>query len=116
MGLHFDEKGKYFTDIVRKIPVPAIIQTITHRIRGDIYIRHDERILDTLNAKHATNDNQFISVTDAVVYDDQDQILYATHFIALLREKIVWIIPEDELDKSDSQSMLTEQKENHGRS
>ncbi len=48
MKIEFDEKGKYYTDIVSKDALPATIQTQTHRIRGNIYVREEERVKDAL--------------------------------------------------------------------
>ena len=49
MSLEFNEKGKYFTDIISKVAVPAVIQTVMHRIEGSVHIRMDERVKDELD-------------------------------------------------------------------
>jgi hypothetical protein len=46
MSLRFDEKGKFFTEIVSKEAVEVIIQTPTNQLRGNIHIRPGERLRD----------------------------------------------------------------------
>ena len=44
-----DEKGKYFTDVIRKDAFLSEIQTLTHRIRGYVYVRKGDRFTDEIN-------------------------------------------------------------------
>ena len=44
MTIEFDDNGKFFTDIISKNPIPVTIQTVTHRIHGNIHIREDRRL------------------------------------------------------------------------
>jgi hypothetical protein len=97
MKIHFDDKGKFFTDIISKTPVPANIQTISHRIEGIIYTREDKRVIDEL-----IDEDQFMAVTDAVVYDKQGEPLYTCMFLSLNKAHIVWLIPSVEGQNSDS--------------
>ncbi len=92
MVTHYDDKGKIFTQVVAKQPVQVIIQTIQNRIRGAVYIRPDSRIKDDLNASEA-----FLAVTDAVVYNDQNEALYKTGFLVVNTSHIIWVIPEEEI-------------------
>jgi hypothetical protein len=71
MSTHVDHKGKYFTDVINKELVHAIIQTLTVRVEGDIYVRPGERMKDELNRS-----DKFIAVTDAVVYNARGEVLY----------------------------------------
>ena len=43
MDIEFDEKGKFFTNVVTKISVPATIQTTGRLIRGEVHVRKGER-------------------------------------------------------------------------
>jgi len=95
MSLEFNEKGKYFTDIISKTAVPAIIQTSLHRIEGSIHIRMDERVKDELD-----RNEPFIAVTGAKVFDSSGVVLYEADFMTVSRSQIVWVIPND-----DSNSM-----------
>ena len=36
MTIHFDEKGKFYTDVISKNPVPSTIQTSNHKIEGNV--------------------------------------------------------------------------------
>lgn len=89
MNSSYDEKGKIFTNIIPKTPVPATIQMTTHRIRGLVYMKPDERLKDELNRS-----DQFLAVTDAVVLDNDGSEMYRCKFLTLNRDQIVWLIPD----------------------
>jgi hypothetical protein len=99
MTIEFDDKGKFFTDIITKVTVPAIIQTATQRIHGNIHVRGDQRLKDELDANE-----KFLAVTDATVYSFDGQVLYQCKFVSIQRAQIVWVIPESELPGSTSES------------
>ena len=90
MSLHYDEKGKFFTDYVSKDTVKAVIQTTANRIEGTLHTRTDERISDMLNRAE-----KFIAVTDASIYDLEGNALYTSDFLALNVDMVVWLKPED---------------------
>jgi hypothetical protein len=91
MTTHYDHKGKYFTEVISKDVVHATIQTLTVHIRGCIHVRPGERFKDELN-----NSDQFIAVTDASVFNARGDQLYRTDFLAVNRDLIIWVGPEDE--------------------
>jgi hypothetical protein len=91
MSIRYDEKGKFFTQIVSKDPYPVIIQTLMHRIEGNIYARQDERIKDAINAE-----NQFIAVTDVKIYNSQGQKIIESDFTLINGDHIVWMLPQNE--------------------
>jgi len=99
MIIEFDDKGKFFTNVITKVTVPAIIQTVTQRIHGKVHVRPDQRLKDELNV-----DEKFLAVTDATVYSFEGQILYRCKFISLQRSQIVWVIPENEIIASPGES------------
>jgi hypothetical protein len=90
MTLRFDEKGKYYTDYITKESTPVVIQTITHHIRGYVYIQEDGRLSDELNSPE-----RFLPVTQAVIFDFSGNKLFEAPFLAVNREHIVWIYPEE---------------------
>jgi hypothetical protein len=91
MFKQFEEKGKIFTNVVTKRPVPVHIHTNNQLIRGIVHIRPDERLKDELNAAE-----MFIAVTEAKVYDLSGMFLYHCSFLALNRQHIVWLFQDDE--------------------
>jgi hypothetical protein len=91
MSLEFNEKGKYFTDIISKTTVPAIIQTSLHRIEGSLHVRMDERVKDELDRNEL-----FLAVTNARVFDSSGVALYETDFMTISRSHIVWVIPNED--------------------
>jgi len=88
MKIEFDDKGKFFTDIIQKNEVEAVIMTSTHKILGHIHVRQDQRIKDELDA-----DEKFVAVTDAKLFSLNGEIDYHCEFIAVQRSQIIWVIP-----------------------
>jgi len=93
MSFEYDEKGKFFTNVVSKFPVSALVQTTTHLIRGTIHIRQGERVKDELD-----HDELFLAVTDASVIGPNGEVLHAAPFLAVRRNQIVWLLPESDGD------------------
>jgi hypothetical protein len=97
MALEYDEKGKYFTDVIKKEVVLSQIQTSMHCIKGFVHIRIGERLSDAIN-----RDTLFLPVTNAEVSSLEGEILYTSDFLAVNREQIVWLMPvEEHSDKPD---------------
>ncbi len=92
MTTHFDDKGKFFTPVIAKVPIAVIIQTTLHKIEGKIHIRPDERIKDEMDRPEA-----FLAVTDATVLNSEGQPILSTHFLTLNRAHIIWILPLEEM-------------------
>ena len=98
MSLEFNEKGKYFTDIISKAAVPAIIQTTTHRIEGFVHIRMDGRLKDELDRNES-----FLAVTNARVFNVDGTLLLGADFLSVSRMQIVWVVPsDDKLNSGDN--------------
>jgi hypothetical protein len=99
MSIEYDEKGKYYTNIIHKVPVPCMIQTTKNLIRGLIHVRQDERLKDELEV-----DERFIAITDVSVLDAEGKVVYSTPFLAVQKDQIVWIMPlKDENKMGDDQ-------------
>ena len=94
MTIRVDAKGKVFTDIVRKDEVPALVQTLTNLVHGNLYLRPDQRFKDEMNQSQ----EQFIAVSDAVVYGPDGQVLARSSFLTINKAHIVWIRPDEEGD------------------
>ncbi len=91
MNTRYDDKGKFFTEVVTKDTVPTIIQTLVTRIQGNMHVRINERIKDELN-----RGEQFLAITDANIFDLQGQKLYNAEFMLINRDHVIWVIPDDE--------------------
>ena len=85
-----DDKGKIFTEVVTKIPVRVIVQTVTHLAHGKIHIRPDERLKAELD-----RDEPFLAMTDVTIFDASGVMLRHADFLAVRRDQIVWVLPED---------------------
>jgi hypothetical protein len=92
MTIDFDDNGKFFTDVVTKTPVPVMIQTHIQRIHGNIHVSQGHRLKDELDLSE-----KFIAITDAVIYLPDGQVLYQANFLAVERDKIVWVMPDNEV-------------------
>lgn len=97
MTIEYDDKGKYFTDIVTKVAVPATIQTTTHLLRGRIHVRRDQRFKDELDLNE-----HFLAITDVSIIGTDGQILFQTPFLAVQRTQIVWVMPEQNKQEASS--------------
>ena len=91
MSIRYDEKGKFFTDVITKDAVSSNIQTLVSRIEGNVHVRLNERVKDELN-----RGEQFLAVTDARIYNMQGQKLYEAEFMLINRDHVIWIVPEDD--------------------
>jgi hypothetical protein len=91
MMIEYDDKGKYYTDIIKKVPVSVVIQTSTHLVRGMVHVREGDRLKNELERTE-----MFLAVTQASVYGPEDKLLFTVPFLALQRVQIVWIMPAEE--------------------
>lgn len=91
MTIEFDEKGKFFTDVVSKVAVPATVQTTSQLVRGKVHVRHGERLKDELD-----RDELFLAMTDVSVLGEDGQASFSAPFLAVRRSQIVWVMPEQE--------------------
>lgn len=94
MSTEYDEKGKIFTEVVSKIAVYATIQTNTHRMRGRLHIRRDQRVKDELDRAES-----FLALTEVTVFNPDGSVLYQAPFVAVQRAHIAWVIPEPDADE-----------------
>ena len=94
MVVEYDEKGKFFTDVISKDVILSHIQTQTHHIRGYVHVRRGERLSDEINIP-----NVFLAVTDAEIINPQGDILFVSKFLAVNRGHIVWLMPIEELQR-----------------
>jgi hypothetical protein len=88
----YDERGKIFTRVVNKVPVSVIIQTTVQLIHGKVHIKPEERLSDELNLEE-----NFLPVTNAVIYNLEGKILYQANFLSINRAQVIWILPITEL-------------------
>ncbi len=93
MSIWFNEKGKFFTEVIPKEMVEVIMQTTTNRIQGSVHVRPDQRLKDEINQSEL-----FVAVTNATIFDQSGKEIYTCGFLAVNREHIVWLFPEDQLE------------------
>ena len=92
MDYRVDEKGKYYTSRLNKKTVQVVIATAAHIVRGTMHIMPDSRFRDDLN-----NNEHFIAVTDADIFDPSGStLLYHNDLLILNKDQIVWLLPQEE--------------------
>jgi hypothetical protein len=91
MVVEYDEKGKFFTDVIVKDVIRSHIQTQEHTILGNVHVRKGERLSDGINQPDI-----FLAVTDVEIYNQEGEKIYASDFLAVNREHIVWLMPIEE--------------------
>jgi hypothetical protein len=91
MEIEYDEKGKFFTDVISKEVVRSEIQTMMHHIRGDVHVRKGERLSDEINQPIP-----FLPVTNAEIYNQEGKMMYTSAFLAVNRQQIIWLMPIDD--------------------
>ena len=99
MSIRYDDKGKYFTNVIAKDEVPSLIQTLVSRIQGNLHVRVDERVKDELN-----RDGQFLAITDAIVFNLQGKKIYDAKFMLVNRDHVVWVVPDEENTQTAEES------------
>lgn len=99
MQTTFDEKGKIFTEVVKKRPVDVHIQTSNCLIRGKFHVRLHERIKDELDKS-----DTFIALTDARIYDLKGGLLYNCSFLTVNHQEIVWLFQDGDLNENGEDS------------
>ncbi len=97
MTFTYDDKGKFFTDVISKNPVDVLVQTTTGLIQGTVHIRKEERLKDELD-----RDEVFLALTEASVFNEAGEIVQENDFIGIHRGQIVWVIPRENEEESQS--------------
>ncbi len=96
MTIEYDDKGKYFTEVVSKIAIPTLVQTTQHLIRGNVHVRRDERLKDELD-----RDELFLAMTNASILGTDGQVIHQVRFLAVRRAQIVWVMPLEDEEKGN---------------
>jgi len=92
MVTEFNDRGKFFTNVISKDPVQVIIQTTHQRIIGEVHVRRGERLKDELNQP-----DQFIAVTNASVLRTDGNVELQTKLLLISSAQIVWVMPANEI-------------------
>ena len=97
MNTEYDEKGKIFTDVVSKVSVFVTVQTTKHMVRGLMHVRRDQRVKDELD-----RNEKFLALTEVHVLGPDGQTLFQSPFLAVKREHIIWVLPEQDHSEEDN--------------
>ncbi len=87
----YEDKGKIFTDVITKHPIPVIVQTTKEAIHGKFHVRPSLRIKEELE-----NCDGFVILTDATVFGPDNNIIHKTKMIIIGLPQLVWMLPVDE--------------------
>ena len=87
-----DERGKFYTEKIRKISVEVVITTVHGHVRGHVHVLAGQRVKDLLNNAN----EQFLAVTEASFCATESARAQEVGFIALNKSHIVSVIPINE--------------------
>ena len=87
-----DQKGKIFTERIRKDHVEVEIVTTRGRVHGSVHLMHAQRVKDLLNSPN----EQFLAVTDATMGEVGDTSAPRYEFITINKRYIITVIPINE--------------------
>lgn len=73
-----------FSDKIQKVTTKTVIQTLNEVITGE----------------------QYLAVTNAVVYDKSRKVRFSTRFLTINRDHVVLVIPWDEMDRKQDADQL----------
>ena len=94
-----EEKGKIFTDVIRKEPVEVILQTTSNlTIEGNLHVRLNSRLKDEID-----NNERFVAITDATISNQLGEPIHRVKFLSVNRNHIVWLFPKNEQDEQGSE-------------
>ncbi len=86
-----------YSQKIEKETIRTLIRTTSETIEGMVYKRPQHRLLDALNL----GDDQFIAVTDAKIYSDEDgKLTHERGIIAVNKDHIVMITGGKVIDGS----------------
>ena len=83
-----------FTKNIEKIPIKVVIHTDSETIIGEFHSRTNLRLIDEI-----INGDQYLAITNADVYEKTSKAHLRTKFLVLNREKVVMIIPWEEIER-----------------
>ena len=98
MTIEYDQKGKFYTDVITKLPVSCLIQTTAHLMRGFVHVRQGERFKNEMEREES-----FLAVTNVSILGSGNEVLYTAPFIAVKRSQIVWIMPAGDGDEGQQE-------------
>ena len=90
MTIEFDDKGKFFTNIISKTSLSVLMQTSTHLIQGTVHIHKEERLKDELD-----REEKFLALTNANILNLDGKIIYHKEFLAVSKSHIIWVMPDE---------------------
>jgi hypothetical protein len=97
MGVHVNERGKYFTLRTPKDAVLCAVRGSDLAVLGYLYIRSDRRLKDELNDEQA----RYLPMTDARVFRVSDnKLLYHASFLLIGRQAIDMVAPIDSVTRA----------------
>ena len=78
--------------VIKKRSIPIVVQTARQLIRGKFRVRGVMRVIDEM-----TFEDKFIAITDAEIINESGRVLFHTKFVAINRQEIVWMAPEEDI-------------------
>jgi hypothetical protein len=97
MAAQIEGQEAVSSNYISKKSTPVTIQTSTQRLHGNVHVGLGKRLKDELDGGL-----QFLPVTNVVIYGEDGDTLYRTHFLLINREQLVWILPDEDVLDGDN--------------
>jgi hypothetical protein len=91
-----------FSDKIEKVTTRVVVQTVNNVIIGDFYHRPRIRLIDEL-----ISGEEFLAISNAVVYDKSGKMLFRTRFLSINRDHIVLFIPWNDMEKKQDSQLFS---------
>jgi len=87
-----DERGKFFTEKIRKQSVEVLVTTVHGQVRGHVYVLAGQRVKDLLN----NGNEEFMALTNVSYTAHDGTHIQEVGFMALNKRHVISVIPINE--------------------
>lgn len=88
MVVHYDDKGKFYTDSTVTEKIPVRMKLTSGIVEGYIEISTYSRVLEELNKENI----EFIQLLDVKIFGENNKVVQETNKASLNRNHIIWVI------------------------
>lgn len=88
MVVHYDDKGKFYTDSTVTEKIPVRMKLTSGLIEGYIEISTYSRILEELNKENI----EFLQLLNVKIFGEDNKVIQEINKVSLNRNHIIWVI------------------------
>ena len=97
---NFPQELDRSVNVINKRAIPIVIQTSKHLVRGQFHVRGVMRVIDEI-----TFEDKFVAITDAEIINPNGSKLFKTGFMAINRQEIIWMAPEEDIQSNGASAV-----------